>query len=186
MNMITFRFRWKPTAVLLVVAVALGAGCFFLRDGLTIPGVGREAQAQGAAGGLSTNEGRRQYLIALGWEVGEEPEEIREVVIPQEFDDTYQQYNQLQKEQGFDLERYKGQRAKVYTYRVLNYPDHPDNILAHLVICDWKVVGGDVCSAQLDGFMQGLEQPRFSQDDGGLEEEPASSQEPAASSQAAA
>ena len=97
-------------------------------------------------------------------------------MIPQEFDETYEQYNQLQKEQGFDLERFKGQRVKVYTYQILNYPDHPDNILAHLLICDWKVVGGDVCSTQLDGFMQGLDQPQFSQDDGGYAESGSSSQ----------
>ena len=117
-------------------------------------------------------------MIALGWEVGEEPEEIREVVIPQEFDETYQQYNQLQEEQGFDLERYRGQRAKVYTYQILNYPDRPEGIVAHLLIWDWKVIGGDVCSVELDGFMQGLEQPDFSQDDGGNSgEEEAASQE---------
>lgn len=175
MNMITFRFRWKPTAVLILVVAAIGAGLFFLRGGLTIPGIGQEAQTQGEASGLGTNEGRRQYLMALGWEVGEEPEEIRNVMIPEEFDETYQQYNQLQKDQGFDLERYKGQRVKVYTYRILNYPDHPDDILAHLLILDWKVVGGDVCSDRLDGFMQGLDQPQFSQDDGGWGEEGESS-----------
>ena len=41
-----------------------------------------------------------------------------------------------------------------------------------------KVIGGDVCSVELDGFMQGLEQPDFSQDDGGSSgEEEAASQE---------
>ena len=176
--MVTFRFRWKLVALLLLVGAAVLAGGLFLKDGLPLPGEDRPAETDNASSGLGTNEGRRQYLIALGWEVGEEPEEIREVVIPQEFDETYQQYNQLQEEQGFDLERYRGQRAKVYTYQILNYPDRPEGIVAHLLICDWKVIGGDVCLVELDGFMQGLEQPDFSQDDGGSSgEEEAASQE---------
>lgn len=51
---------------------------------------------------------RRDFMAAYGWEVEEEPLEIQEVLIPSEFDETYEKYNYIQKQQGFDLSRYRG------------------------------------------------------------------------------
>lgn len=51
---------------------------------------------------------RRDFMAAYGWEVQEEPLEIREVLIPGQFDEAYEKYNYIQKQQGFDLSRYRG------------------------------------------------------------------------------
>lgn len=102
-------------------------------------------------------EKQRQSLIAeLGWETSDKPSEQRTITIPEEFDEVYKGYNALQKEQGFDLENFKGQKAKVYTYPVLNYPDHKDCMQLTLISVGGVLVGGDVCCTELDGFMQGL------------------------------
>ena len=76
--------------------------------------------------------------------------------IPKEFNEVYEKYNKLQKQQGFDLEDYKGKTAEVYTYAVKNYGNKKQEVRANLIVCKGQLVGGDVCSAELDGFMQGL------------------------------
>ena len=85
----------------------------------------------------------------------EEPVEIKEVIIPKEFDDTYEQYNTIQKSQGFDLSRYQGKTAKRYTYAVTNYPNR-QGVLANLLVVDEKVVGGDLCSSEPNGILHGF------------------------------
>ena len=88
----------------------------------------------------------------------EEPLEVKEIIIPAEFDDVYEKYNDIQKEQGFDLTAYCSKRVKKWTYKVTNYPNYEgsDCIRATLLVFDGKVIGGDVCSVELDGFMHGF------------------------------
>lgn len=96
------------------------------------------------------------FLKGYGWEVSPEPCEIEEVAIPTEFNDVYENYNVIQKKQGYDLEPLKGVSVKRYAFDVLNYPDHPENIRANVLIYDGKVVGGDISSLESDGFMHGF------------------------------
>ena len=103
-----------------------------------------------------TEEQRIQFLKSFGWEVSAQPTEIAEVVIPTEFDEVYENYNALQKTQGFDLSPFKGQTVKRYCYAVTNYPGGVPNVYTNLLVSDGKVIGGDVCSNDLDGFMHGF------------------------------
>ena len=104
----------------------------------------------------ATNEERIAFLKSFGWEVGAEPVEVQEVVIPESFDDVYEAYNAIQKKQGCDLEKYKPKRCKRYTYDVKNYPGQPENVRANLLLFEDKIIGGDISSTQLDGFMHGF------------------------------
>lgn len=102
-------------------------------------------------------EQQRQALIAeLGWETSEKPSEHKTVTVPEEFDEVYSAYNELQKEQGFDLSKFKGKKVEIYSYPVYNYKGHEDCITLNLMGCDGVLVGGDICCAELDGFMQGI------------------------------
>ena len=102
------------------------------------------------------NENQRQsFLKEMGWEVSEEYTECKVVIIPDDFNDVYENYNELQKKQGFDLEKFKGKTVEIYTYEVKNYPDHKENIVANLMIYEGELIGGDVCCIEIDGFMQG-------------------------------
>lgn len=103
-----------------------------------------------------TNEQRLSFLSSFGWQVEPEAEEVLEVMIPKELDETYNSYNTIQKAQGCDLTKYAGKRCKRYTYVITNYPEHPENIRANLVVYGGKIIGGDVCSVELDGFMHGF------------------------------
>ena len=95
------------------------------------------------------------FLESLGWETSVEPVDVREVIIPEEWNSVFEEYNDLQKQQGFDLDKYRGKQATIYTYQILNY-DGAENVVANLMVFDGRLIAGDVCSAELGGFMQGL------------------------------
>lgn len=98
---------------------------------------------------------RIAFLRNMGYEVTPQYVEVKEVLIPDEFDDVFAGYNDLQLSAGMDLEPYHGKRVKCWTYEILNYPGE-ETVLAHLYVYKDKVVGGDIASTALDGFMHGL------------------------------
>ncbi len=106
----------------------------------------------------SSSEQVLEFISNFGWEVANEPDEIREIVIPIEFDEVYKSYNEIQLSQGYDLTKYAGERVKNWTFTVLNYPgyENAEFIKINILICDNVVIGGDVCSIKLDGFMHGF------------------------------
>ena len=97
----------------------------------------------------STNAQRVDYIDSLGCKADETALSSKETVIPQSFGKVYEKYNSLQKKAGFDLERFKGKPATVYTYGLA---DNPDTIV-NLIVVNGCIVGGDISSAALDGFM---------------------------------
>lgn len=103
-----------------------------------------------------TIEQHIDFLNAYGYNITEKPIQIQEIIIPQEFSADYEKYNDYQKLSGFDLAKFKGYRAKKYTYKVLNYQDSTDEVVANLLIYNNKIIGGDVCSTTLGGFVHGF------------------------------
>ena len=97
------------------------------------------------------------FLSQFGWSVKEEPVESVEITIPAEFDSVFAGYNDIQKKQGFDLGKYKKKNMTRYTYEVTNYDDYDGRVLANVIVYKNKVVGGDICSAAIDGFVHGFE-----------------------------
>ncbi len=109
--------------------------------------------------GVKTNEDRVAYLGSYGWSVEAEPVSVEELLIPEEFDETYTQYLALQADQGFDLTKYAGKRVKRYAYLITNYPTGETGVQAGLMIYKNTVVGAEILSSQVDGFIHGLELP---------------------------
>lgn len=134
-------------------AVALVGGTLSAR------GVDAVSSAPASPKGVKTNEDRVAYLESYGWQVSPEAVAVEELIIPEEFDETYDQYLALQSGQGFDLTKYKGKRVKRYTYEVTNYPTGETGVQAGLLVYKNTVVGGEVLSSQLGGFIQGLPMP---------------------------
>lgn len=102
---------------------------------------------------------RLAFLAQFGWDVGEDPIEVAEVIIPAQFDEVYSKYNEIQEEQSLDLKLYANERVKRWTYSVKNYPGFEEDlsIRANLLVYEGRVIGGDICSVALDGFMHGFE-----------------------------
>ena len=138
-------------ALLCCCAVALNLGQSLTREA--------SASALPDPKGVRTNEDRVEYLSAYGWQVSQEPIATQELLIPEELDSSYDEYLALQTGQGFDLEKYAGKRVKRYTYEITNYPTGETGVQANLLICRNTVVGGEVLSPQLDGFLHGLAMP---------------------------
>ena len=104
----------------------------------------------------ATNEQRIAFIESFGYELRTEPLEVAEVAIPTEFDEIYNEYNKIQKEQGFDLTPYRGKRVTRYTYKVKNYPGQDENVRADILVYENRVIGGNICSVLEDGFVHGI------------------------------
>ena len=137
-------------------ALALALACLLAGR---VRAVEVSASAAPSPKGVKTNEDRVEYLSAYGWQVSQEPIATQELLIPEEMDDSYDEYLALQSGQGFNLEKYAGKRVKRYTYEITNYPTGETGVQANLLICRNTVVGGEVLSPQLDGFLHGLAMP---------------------------
>lgn len=105
---------------------------------------------------IKTNDDRVNFLSQFGWTVAETPVEEAEITIPDEFDRVFTGYNELQKQQGLNLEKYRRREMKRYTYEITNYPGYTGTVYANLLVYRNKVVGGDVCSADSNGFIHGF------------------------------
>ncbi|MBE6694420.1 MAG: DUF4830 domain-containing protein [Ruminococcaceae bacterium] len=103
-----------------------------------------------------------QFLAQFGWAVDAGSAECREVTIPAEFDKVFAGYNELQRSQGLDLSKYKKKELTRYTFTVTNYPkvsgtDYSGTVYANVLVYRNRVVAGDICSADVNGFIHGFE-----------------------------
>lgn len=104
---------------------------------------------------LRSNEARVAWLSKQGWEVEQTPVMEQRVILPESFPPVLEEYNELQKAQGFDLKRCAGKEVEVYTYRVTNYPGESE-VYCCLYLHRSRVVAGDVHAAAVTGFMTGI------------------------------
>lgn len=106
----------------------------------------------------SDNEARLAFLRSFGWEVADAPVETQEVRIPEEFNDVFTRYNELQISQGYDLEPYAGKSVKRYVYRIENHPNGADHF-ATLLIHKNEIIGGDITGSGKGGTIHGFQMP---------------------------
>ena len=150
MQVITFKAKPRAIfgAILALVGVIVILLTFVSNHG------GKSQQASANPINCATEEERAAYLTSLGWEYDGVSE--KEITIPAVFNQVYENYNAVQKEQGFDLEKFKGKTATIYTYNISNYRDNK-NVIANLLVCEGVLIGADLCDpAAKDGFLVGL------------------------------
>ncbi len=109
---------------------------------------------------IKTEEDRIAFLNQFGWEVDASPAEETTVTIPEEFDKILKTYNEVQKQQGLDLSKYKGKSVTRYTYEITNYPDYNGKVYVNMIVYKNRVIGGDICSADVNGFIHGFKKPQ--------------------------
>jgi len=149
--------KLKLVALVAVVIVAMAALLFLTQGHRATAGNNSVRLAAGTA------QERLAFLSQYGWEISEDPVEVSEVIIPSQFDETYGKYNDIQKAQNLDLSKLAGRRVKRWTYEIKNYPGYEGKqgiVQANLLIDRGVVVGGDVCSLELGGFLHGFELPQ--------------------------
>lgn len=150
----TLKFDRKKAAFCIVIIGLILIGIILL--------AGAHSQKTAASGSVpepnatvKNEKARVAYLAQCGWTVESPALREESAVIPRSFSSVFEKYNELQKQQGFDLSHYCGMELKLYTYRVLD-SGLGDDVLAVLYVYDNCVVGGDVHSTALNGFMCGL------------------------------
>lgn len=157
--MVTLSFRMNKKKLAIAAAACIAVAAALLAQSLfqwagALPPVFSAGGSPSRKG--QTEEQRQQFIAAYGWAVDAEPFTVAEVLIPEEFDETYENYNQIQQAQGFDLARYKGKRCKRYTYQVTNYPARTTGVQLNLLVYNGKIIGGDLCSLEAGGFLHGF------------------------------
>lgn len=109
----------------------------------------------------STNGARTAFINSCGWETDATHCDLKEVRIPVEFDEVYEEYNKLQLQQGFDLRPYRAHSVKQYTYLIHNYRGEGGgtnlpNIYANLLVEDGRIIGADIASGEAGSFIAAL------------------------------
>jgi len=105
---------------------------------------------------VSDLDGRTKYLRSLGWEIDPDSEEKQDILLPAQFTESMSDYIAMQDEQGYDFSSFCGIECKKYTYIVTNYPEYSGTVYAVLYVYGCRVIGGDIHSAELNGFMHGI------------------------------
>ena len=136
-------------AILLIILLAAAGGSNTPSDKAPIGG---------------TNDDRVAYLATFGWSVNAEPTQTQKVKIPDTAENkVFARYNDLQKSQGFDLTDYAGKEVMRYVYEILNYPDASAPVYASVLVCDGRVIGGDITNSAPDGVIHGFAMPQKEQ-----------------------
>lgn len=158
--MFVFSVSSKTLKYVLAVVAVLGlAGTIFTASRVHLKRLNAkpvESDNSSISFKASNSKERLKFISQFGWEVETEPSEVAEIIIPIEFDDVYSNYNEIQKQQSCDLTDYCGKRVKRWTYTIKNYPGYNEDdtcVRINLLIYDGIVIGGDVSSTELSGFM---------------------------------
>ena len=152
----TMKFDKKKAAFWVIMAALVIIGIILLL-GARDHGGGANTAGAKASSAVKTEKARVAYLADCGWSVETPALKEETVLIPKQFNAVFETYNALQKQQGFDLTRYAGKEVKLYTYKVVG-SNLGENVIATLYVSGGNVVGGDVHSTALDGFMCGLKE----------------------------
>ena len=145
------RFKLLIIAILAVFLIIFAVS-FLFREKVTVSAFSQSTVAD-------TAEKRISFLTYFGWDVDDESESSQNIVIPRTFPPVYDEYNKIQLSQGCDLRDYSGLEVVRYTYEVKNYPNYDGAVYAELLVYKNVIIGGDIHSAALDGFIHGLSFP---------------------------
>ena len=129
-------------------------------DGVTVSASNMQVSESYKFDRIKTNEDRVNFLFQFGWQVKNEPVSNEEITIPASFDKIFVGYNEIQKGQGLDLSKYKNKEVMRYTYEITNYPNYSGTVYATILVYRNKIIGGDVCSADVKGFIHGFVAPK--------------------------
>lgn len=131
-------------AVVALIAIVVALFC-----------AGKSAET-GAELSVNSNADRVQFLTGFGWEVATSPAESGQVRIPADSSQVFDRYNALQKSMGYDLTEYAGKTVMRYVYQVKNYPGAAGDVYATLLICNNRIIGGDITDTSANGRIQGF------------------------------
>ncbi len=83
-----------------------------------------------------------QYLKNLKYDIQYLNE--NEIIIPQNFNKILQEYNKLQKKQGFDLSKYCGKKCSKKRFVISSPKNKSEKYIADMIVYEGKLIGGDI------------------------------------------
>lgn len=137
------------------IAIILGAVAALIALLVIVLG-SRQSISTGSDMTIGSNDDRVRFLASFGWEVVTSPAETSQVRIPAENSQVFARYNSLQKTMGYDLTPYAGKTVMRYVYTIKNYPGATEPVYATVLICDNKIIGGDITDTAATGKIQGF------------------------------
>ena len=150
MVVMTMKFNKKSVVIAIILIALLIIGIILL-----VGAYNKDQISNSPIINVRNENSRVAYLAQYGWEVESPPISVESVLIPRVFSEVFEKYNELQLMQGFDLSEYCGTQVDMYTYKIIN-EGSTDNVVAILYIYHGSVIGGDVHSTALDGYMTGI------------------------------
>ncbi len=158
-------FVWsiKASTFKLVGVVVISAAVLALLIGI-IPSVTLSSVETGVAvinselvfDGVETSADVAEFAKQFNIYVGNSPCETVELRIPQKFDAVLEKYNEIQKNQGLNLEKYKNKQVKRYTYAVLDDKGSETGSYLSIIVYKNRVVAGDISNNENGGFVSGF------------------------------
>ena len=157
MMVMTAKVNMKKILIGIVAAVGVILALVLL--------LGRGGSQETAAPVLSGNDARVQFLEELGWSVSASPVQSGQVKIPETPEDVYSRYNELQKQEGYDLTKFAGKTVMRYVYQVNNYPGATEPVYATILTYKDQIIGGDITDTAPGGTITGLVKAPAPQED---------------------
>ncbi|MBQ6624552.1 MAG: DUF4830 domain-containing protein [Clostridia bacterium] len=154
----------KIAVIMIAVVVICFLGVYSVLK--SSDGVSHDVSLQDGAISLRASDEKERiaFFSQLGWEIDEDPVQVKEIVIPSEFDEGMTKYNSIQKEQNFDLEDYRGVKAKQWTFNIKNYPGYENKegyVQGNIIVYNNAVIAGDISGlSENDQFTKTLEFPQ--------------------------
>ena len=93
--------------------------------------------------GIYTETDRRDFIASVGYRATGDAKSTVEYTLPATLDAVLLRYNELQKEQGFDLAKYTGKTLTRYTYE-LEGEENGEKQYATLLVFRDRVVGAEL------------------------------------------
>jgi hypothetical protein len=90
-----------------------------------------------------TVDEQEKFLQRLGFDIDTESRIDEKITIPSEFNQTYEEYVNVQTSVGMELEKCRGESAEKITYNLKNSDKY-----AVIIVCKGRVVGGHITNGE--------------------------------------
>ena len=147
----------KASGIKFFAVVALSVALLATAIGI-LPAIGASADVASVTTdfkNVETEEDMAEFLAQFGHEIEVDSVNVYKMNIPEEFNSVFEKYNEIQRAQGLNLKRYVNKTCTAYVFKVTNY-DYEGEVFATLLIRNGRVIAGDICSKEGDGFVHGF------------------------------
>ena len=150
--MFVYSVRASTVRFFLVIALALA-----VLVGVLVIGASGEALASSGTidfSGITTTKDRIAFVSQFGLSADPNTEEYEEFRVPADFDRVISGYNEIQRSQGLNIEKYKNKKVTRYTYSLKDYGEGP--ALVNLIVYKGCVIACDISSSTPGAFVRPL------------------------------